>query len=37
VVAFPFNPIPEIIEEGITGKIVRSEEEAIAALPAILA
>jgi glycosyltransferase involved in cell wall biosynthesis len=37
VLAFRCGSIPEIIEDGITGKIVRSEEEAIAALPAILA
>jgi hypothetical protein len=27
---------PEVIEDGVTGKVVDSEEEAIAALPAIL-
>src|SRR5579864_1373946 len=37
VLAFRCGSIPEIIEDGVTGKIVRSEEEAIAALPAILA
>src|SRR6202789_3843080 len=37
VLAFRCGSIPEIIEDGITGKIVSSEEEAIAALPAILA
>ena len=36
VLAFRCGSIPEIIEDGVTGKIVRSEEEAIAALPAIL-
>ncbi len=37
VLAFRCGSVPEIIEDGITGKIVGSEEEAIAALPAILA
>jgi glycosyltransferase involved in cell wall biosynthesis len=37
VLAFRCGSIPEIIEDGVTGKIVGSEEEAIAALPAILA
>src|SRR6202161_45532 len=37
VLAFRCGSIPEIIEDGVTGKIVRSEEETIAALPAILA
>ena len=36
VLAFRCGSIPEIIEDGITGKIVDSEEEAIAALPEIL-
>jgi glycosyltransferase involved in cell wall biosynthesis len=37
VLAFRCGSIPEIIEDGVTGKIVCSEEEAVAALPAILA
>ena len=36
VLAFRCGSIPEVIEEGITGKMVDSEEEAIAALPEIL-
>jgi glycosyltransferase involved in cell wall biosynthesis len=36
VLAFRCGSIPEIIEDGITGRIVYSEAEAIAALPAIL-
>ena len=36
VLAFRCGSIPEIIEDGATGKVVDSEEEAIAALPAIL-
>ena len=36
VLAFRCGSIPELIENGVTGKIVGSEEEAIAALPTIL-
>jgi glycosyltransferase involved in cell wall biosynthesis len=36
VLAFRCGAIPEIIEDGITGKVVNSEVEAIAALPEIL-
>ena len=36
VLAFRCGSIPEVIEDGITGKVVDSEEEAIAALPEIL-
>ena len=36
VLAFRCGSIPEVIEDGITGKVVDSEEEAVAALPAIL-
>ena len=36
VLAFRSGSVPEVIEDGVTGKIVDSEEEAIAALPAIL-
>jgi glycosyltransferase involved in cell wall biosynthesis len=36
VLAFRCGSIPEVIEDGITGKVFDSEEEAIAALPAIL-
>ena len=33
VLAFRCGPIPEVIEDGITGKAVDSEQEAVAALP----
>jgi glycosyltransferase involved in cell wall biosynthesis len=36
VLAFRCGSTPEVIEDGITGKVVGSEEEAIAALPEIL-
>ena len=36
VLAFRCGSVPEVIDDGVTGKIVHSEEEAIAALPAIL-
>src|SRR5690349_21060027 len=36
VLAFCCGSVPEIIEDGVTGKVVNSEEEAIAALPEIL-
>jgi glycosyltransferase involved in cell wall biosynthesis len=36
VLAFRRGSVPEVIEDGITGKVVDSEEEATAALPAIL-
>ena len=36
VLAFRCGSIPEIIEDGVTGKIVDSEDEAITALPGIL-
>jgi hypothetical protein len=36
VLAFRRGSIPEVIEDGITGKIVDREEEAITALPEIL-
>src|SRR6202047_2575925 len=36
VLAFRCGSIPEVIEDGITGKVVDSEEEAITALPEIL-
>ena len=36
VLAFRRGSIPEVIEDGVTGKVVDSEEEAIAALPEIL-
>jgi hypothetical protein len=36
VLAFRSGSVPEVIDDGITGKVVDSEEEAIAALPAIL-
>jgi glycosyltransferase involved in cell wall biosynthesis len=35
VLAFRCGSVPEVIEDGVTGKVVDSEEEAIAALPAI--
>src|ERR1700746_1450228 len=36
VLAFRCGSIPEIIEDGVTGKVVNSEQEAVAALPGIL-
>jgi hypothetical protein len=36
VLAFRRGSIPEVIDDGVTGKIVDSEEEAIAVLPQIL-
>jgi glycosyltransferase involved in cell wall biosynthesis len=36
VLAFRCGSVPEVIEDGVTGKVVDTEEEAIAALPAIL-
>ena len=36
VLAFRSGSVPEVIEDGVTGNVVESEEEAIAALPAIL-
>jgi glycosyltransferase involved in cell wall biosynthesis len=36
VLAFRCGSIPEVIEDGVTGKVVDSEEEALAALPEIL-
>ena len=32
----PSRSVPEVIEDGVDGKMVDSEDEAIAALPAIL-
>jgi glycosyltransferase involved in cell wall biosynthesis len=37
VLAFRCGSVPEVIDEGITGKLVDSETQAVAALPAILA
>jgi glycosyltransferase involved in cell wall biosynthesis len=36
VLAFRCGSIPEVIEDGVTGKVVDSEEEAIAVLPDVL-
>jgi glycosyltransferase involved in cell wall biosynthesis len=36
VLAFRCGSIPEVIEDGVTGKVVDSEQEAITALPEIL-
>jgi glycosyltransferase involved in cell wall biosynthesis len=36
VLAFRCGSTPEVIEDGVTGKVVDSEEEAIAALPDIM-
>src|ERR1700756_2108473 len=36
VLAFRCGSVPEIVEDGITGKVVESEDEAIAALPEVL-
>jgi glycosyltransferase involved in cell wall biosynthesis len=35
VLAFRCGSVPEVIEDGVTGKVVDSEEEAVAALPEI--
>jgi glycosyltransferase involved in cell wall biosynthesis len=37
VLAFRGGSVPEVIDVGVTGNVVETEEEAIAALPAILA
>ena len=36
VLAFRCGSVPEVIDDGVTGKVVESEAEAIAALPAIM-
>jgi hypothetical protein len=36
VLAFRCGSIPEVIEDGVTGKVVDGEQDAVAALPAIL-
>ena len=36
VLAFRCGSVPEVIEDGVTGKVVDSEDEAVAALPEIL-
>ena len=36
VLAFRCGSVPEIVEDGVTGKVVESEDEAIAALPELL-
>ena len=36
VLAFRCGSVPEVIEDGVTGKVVNSEEEAVAALQTIL-
>ena len=36
VLAFRRGSVPEVIDDGVTGRVVDSEEEAVAALPAIL-
>jgi glycosyltransferase involved in cell wall biosynthesis len=36
VLAFRRGSVPEIIEDGVTGKVVDSEEEAVGALPEVL-
>jgi len=36
VLAFRCGSIPEVIDDGVTGKVVDSEQEAVAALPGIL-
>jgi glycosyltransferase involved in cell wall biosynthesis len=36
VLAFRCGSIPEVIDDGVTGKVVDSEDEAVAALPEIL-
>ena len=37
VIAFPCGSVPEVIDQGVTGFIVRSVEEAVAAVPAAAA
>ena len=37
VLAFRHGSVPEVIEDGVTGRIVGSMEEAIAAVPQVLA
>ena len=37
VLAFGHGSVPEIVEDGITGKIVHSEQDAIKAIPALMA
>jgi glycosyltransferase involved in cell wall biosynthesis len=37
VLAFRCGSVPEIVEDGVTGRIVDSEEEAVKVLPALLA
>jgi hypothetical protein len=37
VLAFRHGSVTEVIDDGVTGKVVDSEEEAVAALPALLA
>jgi len=36
VLAFRCGSVPEVVEDGVTGKVVDSEEEAVAVLPEIL-
>ena len=36
VLAFRCGSVPEVIEDGVTGKVVDSENEAVAVLPEIL-
>jgi glycosyltransferase involved in cell wall biosynthesis len=36
VLAFRCGSVPEIVEDGVTGKVVESEDEALAALPEVL-
>jgi len=36
VLAFRCGSVPEVIEDGVTGKVVDSEDEAVAVLPEIL-
>ena len=36
VLAFRCGSVPEIVEDGVTGKVVESEDEAIVALPELL-
>jgi hypothetical protein len=36
VLAFSCGSVSEVIEDGVTGKVIESEQDAIAALPAIL-
>jgi glycosyltransferase involved in cell wall biosynthesis len=33
VIAYPYGSVPEIVDHGMTGYLVNSEDEAVAAIP----